>query len=68
MRLRRFTLLLCVSLVLFVATGCSAAPAETPAEGEAAEPAILRIGWPGSPDTLNPAAALVRPRRMSYLS
>lgn len=59
MRLRRLALLLCVSLVLFVATGCSAAPAETPAEGEAAEPAILRIGWPGSPDTLNPAAALL---------
>ena len=29
------------------------------AEGGTAQPALVRIGWPGSPDTLDPAAALL---------
>ncbi len=66
MSFRRLALMLCISVTLLVATACNAAPADNsrPPEGETAgssdnEPSVLRIGWPGSPDTLNPAAALL---------
>jgi peptide/nickel transport system substrate-binding protein len=48
-----------------LASGCTAALSDGQAtavpagESAAAEPAVLRVGWPGSPDTLNPAAALL---------
>ena len=34
-------------------------PAPTPAPTEVAEPSIVRIGWSGAPDSLNPAAGLL---------
>jgi peptide/nickel transport system substrate-binding protein len=34
-------------------------PTDTPAPAAAAEPAVLRIGWGGSPDSLNPGPAVL---------
>lgn len=66
MNVRRWSIILCISLLLFVTAACSAAPsdasqeqAQGTTETESSEPAVLRIGWPGYPDTLNPAAAFL---------
>lgn len=66
MRVRTLSFALFVILLLALA-GCTppAAPqsAEQPAAGDApsaaAEPTVLRIGWAGSPDTLNPGTAVL---------
>ncbi len=54
-------LLICLLLPLAVAA-CrgGAAPASAPAQDTATNtPAILRVGWPGSPDTLNPGTGIL---------
>jgi peptide/nickel transport system substrate-binding protein len=55
-----------VFFLVWTLSGCAGSTAAPPAgegAGEspaaATEPAVLRIGWPGSPDTLNPGAALL---------
>lgn len=70
----RFALGLLVALTLLLAACSGAAPAATPAAapeseqpaataGEPAaqpgQPAVVRIGWGGSPDTLNPGTAIL---------
>ncbi|MCL4836081.1 MAG: ABC transporter substrate-binding protein [Caldilineaceae bacterium] len=64
---RRMLHFVIFTILLLALAGCSppAAPqaANQPAEGPAApaqaEPSVLRIGWAGSPDTLNPGAAVL---------
>ncbi len=61
MTVRRWTVVLCLALLMALATGCNATPGGQ-AQSTAApadEPVVLRVGWPGSPDTLNPGAALL---------
>jgi len=42
------------------ACGGGAAPASAPTQNTAtSNPAILRVGWPGSPDTLNPGTGIL---------
>ena len=74
MRKRTYTLLLVVLALLLAACGGGAATTQAPppetkatqalpptAEPTAApaEPVVLRIGWAGSPDTLNPGTAVL---------
>jgi ABC-type transport system substrate-binding protein len=67
--LRCYRLYLFSLLVVLLLAACSPTPTPPPDQpaptpqaggGQAnSGPAILRIGWPGSPDTLNPAAAIL---------
>jgi peptide/nickel transport system substrate-binding protein len=53
---------LCLLAVLASACTAAGTPAvEAPAEATsaAAEPAVVRVGWAGSPDTLNPGTAIL---------
>ena len=72
MKLRLFVFIVVTSLLLSACGGQAAPPAtEPPAAGQApaaapteapaapAEPAVVRIGYAGSPDTLNPGAAVL---------
>lgn len=60
---RLSNMLLCIVLFL-IAGGCTGevAPAVTPTDADATnpqEPAVVRIGWEGAPDTLNPGMAFL---------
>ena len=65
LRNRSWMLLLLSALLVILLAACGGsdddAATATPAAGEesAAEPAVLRIGWAGSPDTLNPGTAVL---------
>jgi peptide/nickel transport system substrate-binding protein len=51
---RRYAVIVSLCLLAVMASACTGAG--TPA---AAEPSVVRIGWAGSPDTLNPGTALL---------
>ena len=55
--------ILCLTLFALLSAACAAAPAQAPqADTNAATdagPAVVRIGWAGSPDTLNPGTAVL---------
>jgi ABC-type transport system substrate-binding protein len=51
---RRTAVITSLGLLAVMASACTGAA--TPA---AAEPSIVRVGWAGSPDTLNPGTALL---------
>jgi peptide/nickel transport system substrate-binding protein len=58
----RFALGVLLVMSLLLAACGGAAPATTPAGEPAAQPsqpAVVRIGWGGSPDTLNPGTAIL---------
>ena len=45
-------------VIILLLTSCAGGAATTPPSADS-EPAVLRIGWKGSPDTLNPAMAFL---------
>ncbi len=61
----RWLAMLAVLLVVLVAVACAGTPATAPAADQAAtdsEPGdlvTLRVGWPGSPDTLSPGTGIL---------
>ncbi len=58
MKTTRFIIFLAV-LITLTLSACgpkTVSPTDTPKDDE---PVVLRIGWAGSPDTLNPAAAIL---------
>src|SRR5688572_31947905 len=48
---KRYTILVSITLLSLVLSSCGGIAASTPA--------VLRIGWAGSPDTLNPGTAVL---------
>jgi peptide/nickel transport system substrate-binding protein len=46
-------------VIILLLTSCAGGGATTPPPSADSEPAVLRIGWKGSPDTLNPAMAFL---------
>lgn len=59
-------------LLLFLLTACAGNPTGAPASDQASTgdatstPATLRIGWPGSPDTLNPGVGILAEAYVVY--
>lgn len=54
--------ILCLTLFVLLSAACTGAPAAPAPQADAAAdagPAVVRIGWAGSPDTLNPGTAVL---------
>jgi peptide/nickel transport system substrate-binding protein len=58
-QLHRMGLVVMVLILLVVVTACTGTPAPTSTDQPTAGTATLRVGWPGSPDTLNPGTGLL---------